>query len=135
MKAKFKKTFRTSMLVFADLMIINVTFLVAMFIHYEGRVPSGAITGYIQGIVIVSIGKLLIYKFFDLYNSVWEYASIEELMKVVAAVLTANIIGTIYLVSTGYEIFLGIYFVVLIVGSGATASLIATEMKNHPEIH
>lgn len=154
-----------------DVFVINLTFLMAMYLHFEGNIPAGIFSAYIQGAVILTIGKLLIYRYFGLYDSLWEYASIEELMKVVLAGLTANVAGFIYLFSVGFNIYIGIYIIstvfeigavgvlrfsyrfvrrmkqhrpltkqgyhkrVLIIGSGATASLIATEIKNHPETY
>lgn len=165
----FVKGIRKVSLVTADIIIINLAFLLALLLHYEGAVPREALLTYFQGIVIITIGKLLVFKFFQLYGSLWEYASIEELMKVVIAVLAANFIGFIYMISIGMDIFLGIYLIavtfeilavgglrfgyrfarrlknhkpltrqtyskhVLIIGSGATASLIANEIKNHPD--
>lgn len=166
-KAKFRK----SLLVITDALTINVAFLLALFVHYEGAIPQGMIIGYLQAAIIITIGKLLIFKYFELYNSVWEYASIEELMKVIGGVLAGNIAGVLYLLSIGYYMYIGIYLSVilmeaaviggsrfayrigrrmknkqsivkqkhfkhvLIIGSGSTACLMATEMKNHPEVH
>ena len=155
----------------ADVFIINLTFLLALFLHYEYHIPSQLLILYVQSALILTIGKLVVFRYFGLYNSLWEYASIEELMKVVFAGLTANALGVIYLLSVGFHIFPGIYLIaaileitavgnlrfsyrvarrvrqhkpltrqeynktVMIVGSGATASLIAAEIKNHPDTY
>ena len=109
----------------------------------------------------------MIYKYFDLYNSLWSYASVEELLKILLAVIVANVFGVIYLIYMGERLYFGIYLTsmlfeiamvssgrfsyrlvrnlknrkmfmkqdiqkkILIIGSGATATLIATEIKNH----
>lgn len=167
----FVKGIRKVSLLTADMLIINLAFLFALLLHYEGAIPRDALMTYFQGSVIITIGKLLIFKFFQLYGSLWEYASIEELVKVVMAVIVANFLGFIYMLSIGMDIYLGVYLVavtfeilaiggvrfgyrfarrlknhkpltrqayskhVLVIGSGATASLIANEIKNHPDTY
>lgn len=164
-----KQALSRSYIVFLDIIGLNTTFLFVMLLHYEGSIPSDTLFRFFQLTIFLTIGKLLIYRGFQLYNSVWEYASIEELIKVVMAVSVANILTVIYLVSMNLNIYFGIYLMsylieilaiggirfgyrfirrirynqsvlvqeerktVLIIGSGSTASLIATEIKNHPE--
>ncbi|PKM58425.1 MAG: nucleoside-diphosphate sugar epimerase [Firmicutes bacterium HGW-Firmicutes-3] len=158
---------RQIFLVATDILAVNGAFLLALFLHYEGSIPKTTIVLYFGAALILTIGKLFIYKFFGLYNSLWAYASVEELMKVVVAGIVANLIGTIYLISIGVRLYFGVYIIgtlleitiigcirfsyrffrriknhypvtrqenpnnILIVGSGSTGSLIATEIKNH----
>jgi len=158
---------RQVLLLVTDIIAVNGAFILALFLHTEGQIPRTAILTYLGAAFVLTIGKIFIYKFFGLYNSLWAYASVEELMKVVMAGITANVLGSIYLVSMGLQLFYGIYLVgaifeitivgsirfsyrffrriknhnsvtsqacnnnILIVGSGATGSLIATEIKNH----
>jgi len=167
-----KANIRKAYLTLADITIINLTFLLSLFLHYEGHIPDGMITTYLQSAIILTAVKILIYRYFQLYNSIWEYASIEELMKVVMAVTVGCVISSAYLWFINYELYLGVYLFmyalevgaiggvrfgyrlirrlkhrqtiirmkntnkhVLIVGSGSTATLIAREIKNHPEAH
>ncbi len=162
-------TIRRIQLTLTDIIGINLAFLSALFFHYEGNIPQGMIGEYIKYAMVLNIGKLMIYRYFQLYDSLWEYASIEELIRIVGAVLSANFMGIFYLSSMGYRVYYGIYIVsviieicfvggirfsfrllrrltyhqsatrqesrkhVLVIGCGATASMIATEIKNHPE--
>lgn len=164
-----KKSTKVATLVLLDVVFINVAFLLSVFIHYEGNVNSEVLIKYVQLIILLLPFKLIIYRMFTLYSSLWEYASIEELIKVVGAVLLANAVSITYMIIMGMPLFLGIYFIavmfemafvggsrfsyrffrrikyhrnilkqnfdtnVLIVGCGSTASMIATEIKNHPE--
>ncbi len=160
--------FQRISLVIADVIGINGTFLLALFLHYEEQIPGTIIGQYIQCALFLTIGKLLVFKYFELYDSVWEYASIEELIKVVEAVVVGNMIGGLYMYTMSFTVFYGIYIIymqmefaylcgirfsyrivrrlrhrtsitiqdkqkhVLIIGSGSTACLIASEIKNHP---
>lgn len=154
-------------LIIADIIAVNVAFLVALFLHYEGNIPPEVTALYLHSLLILTIGKLLIYRYFELYNSLWAYASVEELMKIVFAGVASSVLGTGFLLFMGEKLYFGIYLMsmlleitivgvirfsyrffrrfknnypltkqkcqkrVLIVGSGATASLIASEIKNH----
>ena len=164
----FTKKSRQIFLVIADILAINMAFLLALFMHYEGNIPSDIMTVYTQNALVLTLGKLLIYRYFELYNSLWAYASVEEFIKIILAGFVANILGTLYLIFMGHKLYFGIYInialieitmvgairfsyrflrrfknsnpinspvydkKILIVGSGATASLIAAEIKNHP---
>jgi FlaA1/EpsC-like NDP-sugar epimerase len=173
---------------------VNVAFLLPLFLHFEGNNMSAAVMDvYFRSVFVYTIGKLLIYRYFDLYNSLWAYASVEELMKIVFAGIVSSIFGSLYLIYMGEQLYPGIYISVmffeimivgairfsyrffrgvknnypkdqavtfmgiitfgfrflrglkndypvvkqehdkriLIIGSGATASLIASEIKNH----
>lgn len=159
---------RRAYLTLTDVIGINVTLLLALYLHFEGHIPHGLVGEFVKLSVVLTIGKILVYRYFQLYSSLWEYASIEELIKVVFAVVLANIAGFVYLFSMDFHLYFGIYIIaavfevvsvggsrfgyrmvrrikhhqtlsqqeylkhVLIIGSGATASLIATEIKNHP---
>ncbi len=161
------KLSRQLFLIAADILATNAAFLFTLFLHFEGDIPSEVISIYLSSVFILTVGKLLIYRFFDLYNSLWSYASVEELIKILLAVIVANVFGVIYLIYMGERLYFGIYLTsmlfeiafvssgrfsyrlvrslknrkifmkqdvqkkILIIGSGATATLIATEIKNH----
>lgn len=158
-------------LMFADLLSINAAFILSTLLHYEGSFPNNFISNFATALLIQTIIKLMVFKYYQLYDSFWQYASIEELVKVVTAVLAGNVVGFIYWFSIGKSVKLGILVFALllevsfigsarfgsriiqrlsrqqsltrntrvmnylIIGSGATASLIATEIKNHPQDH
>lgn len=164
-------TSRRMFLVIFDIVGLNLAFLIASFLHYEGSPPRELMVAYLSLGILLTIVKIATYHYFQLYNSIWEYASIEELMKVVFAVLVGNVIGILYFVAVRFPINAGVFVFAgilemsfvgslrfsyrvirrlrmrrsittlqymkhsLIVGSGSTATLIATEIKNHPEVH
>jgi FlaA1/EpsC-like NDP-sugar epimerase len=162
------KISRQIFLILADAVAVNSAFLLTLFLHYEGNIPSAVINIYFSSMLILTLGKILVYRYFDLYNSLWSYASVEEFIKVIIAVVVANILGIIYLIYMGERLFFGVYITsmlfeliivgcirfsyrlfrslknrkifnnkddkkILIVGSGSTATLIATEIKNHSD--
>ncbi len=162
-----KKTSRQIILVIADVFLVNIAYLLALFLHYEGHIPDEVQSIYLNCMLILTIGKILIYQYFQLYNSLWSYASVDEFIKILIACFAGTILGTIYLFLMGERVFFGIYLTamlleiafvggtrfsyrvirsfknrnifsridhekkILIIGSGATATLIATEIRNH----
>lgn len=162
-----RKRSKQLVLVIADILAVNISFLLAVSLHYEGNVPAEVLSIYLNSIIILTVGKIVIYKYFELYRSLWTYASVDELIKIVLAGVVSNIFGTLYLVFMGERLYFGIYLTamileiaiiggvrfnsrlvrsiknknlfnkqvsdkrILIIGSGATATLIATEIKNH----
>jgi len=155
----------------SDAVMINFMFIIVLYLHYEGSIPIDIFHKYISLSFILTIAKLLIYNQFKLYNSIWEFASIEELIDIVGAVTVGFFLEYVYFITTGLNLYYGVlllaYFLeiagissirfsyrvlrrfrlrqsvtkrrlnktVMIVGSGATASMIAREIIEHPEIH
>jgi FlaA1/EpsC-like NDP-sugar epimerase len=113
-KARIRKTYLT----LADIVAMNVAFLFAIFLQYEGHIPEVTLTGYFSCAVVITIIKLLSYRYFELYNSVWEYASIEELMKVVMAVTAGSLVSIVYTKSVQYDLYIGIFLVALVLEIG-----------------
>jgi len=163
------KAIRVAFIILIDIIFINLAFLVAILLYREGQLGISYVWEYLQANMISTLIKIIIYYGFSLYSSIWEYASIEELIKVVGAVTTSNLLNVGYLSVTGGSLFFGIYIInyvieilliggnrftyriirrlkhsknilrqedfkpILVVGSGSTASLIATEIKTHPK--
>jgi FlaA1/EpsC-like NDP-sugar epimerase len=53
---------------------------------------------YAANFVVITLIKLAVFYVFDLYNSLWKYASTTELIKIVAAAVFASAVVTTYLV-------------------------------------
>lgn len=151
--------------VFLDVLAINGAFLLTIFLHFESKIPADIFAIYLKGALIVTILKIIVYRLVGLYNIIWKYASVEELIKILVAVSISSVVGGGYLFYTGTDLYLGVYLTIfaaellsimairfgyrlkksldhffkkaryqkkiLIVGTGSTAALIATEIKNH----
>ncbi|PKM96283.1 MAG: nucleoside-diphosphate sugar epimerase [Firmicutes bacterium HGW-Firmicutes-1] len=111
MKIKMKMMY----LVLIDIFIINFAFLFSMYMHFEGQIPSNLMREYEHIIIIILLLKIFFYYQFSLYDSLWEYASIEELMKVLGAVISANFFSIIYMIFMGFNVYPGIYIISVMV--------------------
>ena len=163
----FKVKANNVFLIVLDIIAINAAFLLAVFLHFEGVIPLDIMEIYLKGTIIVTLIKIFLYHYMGLYNVIWQYASVEELIKILFVVLISAVIGSLYLIYMRIGLFFGVYLTIfilelsfislirfssrfkrsvknrklfnkdhyhkriLIVGTGSTASLIATEIKNH----
>ncbi|HHY24935.1 MAG TPA: polysaccharide biosynthesis protein, partial [Clostridiaceae bacterium] len=105
-------------LVIVDVFIINISFLIAFILKYDGEVVY-IITTYLKTIIWVSIIatiiKLMCFIIFKLYNSLWSYAGIYEAMRLITALIISNAIVvslvTILSISIPLSIFIMTFFI------------------------
>ncbi len=109
-----KKAYRKAIVAFWDMVLVNLALGMAIFIHNEGHMEMATFLEYAYLLVAITGIKILVFKAFQLYSSLWEYASIEELMKVVGAVLTGNLIGVVYATLTDLDLFYGVYIISIV---------------------
>jgi FlaA1/EpsC-like NDP-sugar epimerase len=157
------------LMILCDVVLVNVAIIVTFYMHFEGEIPADIIQLYLNNALILTIGKIIIFKYFGMYSSIWEYATIEELLKVAMGVSLSSVFSTIVLIYRGGDFYLGVYFAmyivelvfigvfragfrvyrsirsanfffknhfekkILIIGSGATATLIADEIRMHKD--
>lgn len=92
-----------------DIIAIIASLSIAFLFKYGLSVPNNQIMFTIKAIVVLCMIKILTYKAFSLYTSLWEFASVEELIQVVGAVLISNVLGLIYLITINNIIPISVY--------------------------
>lgn len=101
---------RMILLLLTDIIAINISYAVAFFIRFDSIIPfvkDG--DNIIKYIIIVTTIKIMTFSFFKLYKSLWEYASIDEMIEVVVATLAANALVILALIFMNAEIPRSIY--------------------------
>lgn len=82
------KTSRILFLVIADLVLIAFSSFAALYLRYEfsmtNLVESGFLDSMLRFLPVSLCSTVLIFWFCRLYNSLWEYAGVEELCRIVA---------------------------------------------------
>jgi len=94
-----KKQMRRFYLIGFDILAIAMSFILALVLKFGYAIPAEDIAFCIECALVVILIKVFIYKSFSLYNSLWEYASIEELMQVVFAVLVSSAVTNLYMLT------------------------------------
>ncbi len=104
---------RFSKLVLIDILLIIFSLLAAMLLRFDfGTDPH--YKAYIEflsmSILPVIIITVVFNSLFNLYNNLWEYASIEELLSVVYSITLSNIIFIFYSYFVNYKLLKTIYY-------------------------
>ena len=118
---------RISALMVIDAILVNVALYGALLIRFDGAVPVEFMNSFYQLAPVFTVVFLACFYFFGLYNRLWRYASIGELVNIVGIVTAASIInialayfvmaGGTFPLSRGTFILSWILSVVLIGGS------------------
>ncbi len=92
------KNIRIFGLIVVDVVAILACYLLALLLrfNFDIDVHNQYLELFINNSVAIVVIKLIVFYFFDLYKSLWEYASIDELIKIVIACLVANIAAISY---------------------------------------
>ena len=99
----FKKGMNTVsfLLVLYDIIAVNLAYLIALWLRFDCQydsIPAKYLKPAFQMIPLHTIVMLMVLGFFRLYQSVWRYASLPELVRILWASLiggAAQIIGTL----------------------------------------
>lgn len=90
-----KKYYKLSMLIFADVAIINFSALFALLLRFDFEVRSTMFIDYfdvfVKWAVVITVVKLLSNFLLGLYSSLWRFASIDELTRIVITALFSNV--------------------------------------------
>ena len=65
-----------------DLVLINLAYILALLIRFEGVVDTqfvNYLSRYLDYAVYITILKLAIFTYFKMYKTIWRYASVLEL--------------------------------------------------------
>ncbi|TYQ15980.1 UNVERIFIED_CONTAM: FlaA1/EpsC-like NDP-sugar epimerase [Acetivibrio alkalicellulosi] len=88
-------TYRKSILLLIDIILINVASLGAIFIRTEFSIPARYFLSFQKSYIITTIAFLIIFRIFNLYKSIWRFASIEEMNNIIFASISGG--GLLYI--------------------------------------
>ena len=100
-----KKKIRVSMLLLVDMALIFTAYFLSFLLRFELKIQEGDLVNLIRYIPVILLIKIAVFAFFKLYRSLWEYASIDELINIVVAVLLGNTLVISFFALTGYSPF------------------------------
>lgn len=79
---------RRLMLLIADIVLINVALFAALYFRFDGNVPMDFQNIFLRTFIPLTVIQIVIYAIFNLYRSLWKYASIDEIFQVFFATLS-----------------------------------------------
>jgi FlaA1/EpsC-like NDP-sugar epimerase len=77
-----------------DALIVICTPYIALYIRFEGSVEPKYFVRLFQYLPLIVIARLASFYFFGLYNRLWRYASINELVAIIQAVTASSVVIT-----------------------------------------
>ncbi len=108
--------YRVLILVLLDAMLVNLSILIGLFLRFSlddrySKIPPGDMQRYYSTALVITLIFLVVFYFFKLYNSLWQYASINELLSIVGATTTATILSYVYGLSFNLQMPRSIYVI------------------------
>ena len=85
-------------LMFCDFLSIHFSYFLALWIRFDfvySAIPEPFIDAYMQFITIYAVLAIIFFWFCRMYQSMWRYASYEELLKTVAGSTVASLLYTL----------------------------------------
>ena len=106
-----------------DAVLINLAFILAFFIRFEGSFFISALAQryfdiYLTHFFTLTLMKIVVFYLVGLYRNLWKYASIYELMQVVIAAVLGNAAVIAYLTVIQSPLPRGIYAIALMLDIG-----------------
>lgn len=102
------------LLLLLDGVLINANYIFALLLRFEMQLPQFYVEVYMKNFLLITAIKLITFTLFKLYSAIWRYASVNELLNILGAVLVSNLLSTLYLLGTGSTLPRSIYPIVLI---------------------
>ena len=130
---------RRYMLFAADALALFLSVWLAMLLKYEWHTALnyvGIFKGIALGVILI---KIMVFNHFSLYKSLWEYASIEELIQIVMATFIGNVGGYAYLMLKGERLDFAVIVLIMMIDMISIGAIrfsyrILRRMKNHRSV-
>ena len=89
--SSISKPIKVFVQVFIDFLIVIVSYYCSLLLRFGGSVPPEFVRTFLLTIIPIAAIYILLFYFFTLYRSLWETASIEEMIRIPFAALFATI--------------------------------------------
>lgn len=90
-----RRKIRAKLLILLDVVLINISILFAYLLRFDGdlkSMPNEIINNILYVFIAATVVKIVSFALFKLYNSLWRYASIHEMINIVGAAFVGNVI-------------------------------------------
>jgi FlaA1/EpsC-like NDP-sugar epimerase len=109
-----RQKIRNKLLMFLDIILINISILVAYILRFETDIPPEFSKNIIHVLLVATIIKVIGFSLFKLYSSLWKYAGIHEMSYIVGAVFLCNFIMQGYLFITQIHVPRSIFIITIL---------------------
>lgn len=91
-------------LIVYDIVLIVLSLYLALLLRFDFRIPIEYMEFFKLSVIPAIIINLFFNKIFHLYDSIWKYASIEELMSIIYSISLSNVVVLIYSYFINYKL-------------------------------
>ncbi len=88
------------MLVLVDAVLVGAALYIVLYLRFDGVIPSRYMVAYLQLVPYFTIVLLLSFYLFGLYNRLWQYASVGELVSITASITVGTIVNFLILLTS-----------------------------------
>ncbi|WP_426350451.1 polysaccharide biosynthesis protein [Alloiococcus sp. CFN-8] len=81
---------RKLILALCDIFFINLSLILALFFRFSFDIPGDLLDNYKLMLIPITLIYIVTFKVFNLYRSLWTYASIDELVSIIEANVLCN---------------------------------------------
>jgi FlaA1/EpsC-like NDP-sugar epimerase len=92
-----KSRYRPVILIIIDIVLIYLSYIFAFLIRFEWKLPGRSFNTFVEAAFILVAIKIITFYYFKLYENLWRYAGILDMLQIVVAVGSANAIAISYL--------------------------------------
>ena len=85
-------------LLIMDIVLVNAAFVLSLILRFDGKIEPQYFTLYKQNYILLTLVMIVVFVVFNLYKSLWRYASIREMVQIVGACF----VGSSALLGVGY---------------------------------
>lgn len=110
-KGKIRLNFRRLVLVLLDILCVIVSGYLALFLRFNGPIPVEFLNRLLVMLIPMMIVGFLIFWFFRLYHSLWQFASVTELKNIVLATILDSLANLALFELTGNSLPRSAYFI------------------------
>mgnify|MGYP000981953651 FL=1 len=91
------------LLVLIDAVLVSAALYIALYLRFDGMIPVKYMLAYRQLVPFFTIVLLLSFYLFGLYNRLWQYASVGELVSITASITTATVVNFLILFNSARD--------------------------------
>ena len=88
-----------ALLALSDIVLINIGLILALFLRFDGKIEPQYMQRYQDNFITVTAVMLIAFLVFNLYKSLWRYASVREMLQIAGACFVGSsmlfIVGSI----------------------------------------
>ena len=92
-----KSRYRPVILILIDIALIYLSYIFAFLIRFEWQLSNSSFNTFIEVAFILIAIKIVTFYYFKLYENLWRYAGVLDVLQIVIAVGTANAIAISFL--------------------------------------